>query len=84
MRLNVLLNFIGSLGVPLEFFFPFWFGERENALKLMSEDLFFYLIKIRKYDILIPFIDLAKSAIKEKVVRVIFATFRVRNRQFET
>lgn len=31
----------------------------------------------RKCDILLPLIDIAKSAIKEKVVRIIFSTFRV-------
>lgn len=38
------------------------------------------VIKYRQYDIIPTLVEVAQNAIKEKVIRVIVATFRVRYR----
>ena len=41
---------------------------------------FLVIIKFRQYDIIPTLVEVAQNAVKEKVIRVIVATFRVRYR----
>ena len=56
-------------------------AEQINKYILSFHDCisFLMIIKYRQYDIIPTLVEVAQNAVKEKVIRVIVATFRVRH-----